>query len=93
VCGQKSLVLFIQSAQLQQAIGGEACDKPNAARSCIPLQLTTEASPRRSVLVPTKTMGTVGAWLRSSGIHFVHTLSNDVGHTTEKQRRNTSVSG
>jgi hypothetical protein len=56
-------------------------------------QLTMTGSSRRSVLVPTKMMGALGAWWRSSGIHFADTFSYDVGDTTEKQTRNTSVMG
>ena len=56
-------------------------------------QLTMTGSSRRSVLVPTKMMGALGAWWRSSGIHFADTFSYDVGDTTEKHTRNTSVMG
>jgi hypothetical protein len=38
-------------------------------------------------------MGAVGAWWRSSGTHLAETFSYDVGDTTEKQTRNTSVMG
>merc|ERR1719410_953614 len=48
---------------------------------------------RRSDFVPTRRMGTPGAWCWISGTHFVLTFSKEELEMTEKQTRNTSVWG
>ncbi len=53
--------------------------------------MRTLTSNRRSDWVPTKMMGEDGLHSRISGIHFLVMFWNDVGFTTLKQRRKTSV--
>ena len=44
----------------------------------------------RSSLVPTRMMGTLGQWCRTSGYHLARTFSNEAGLTKEKHIRKTS---
>ncbi len=55
--------------------------------------MRTLTSFRKSHCVPIKTIGTLGLCIWSSGSHFSVTLLNDVGDTTLKQTRKTSVPG
>eukprot|EP00026_Physarum_polycephalum_P020265 Phypoly_transcript_22738.p1 GENE.Phypoly_transcript_22738~~Phypoly_transcript_22738.p1 ORF type:complete len:112 (-),score=0.27 Phypoly_transcript_22738:125-460(-) len=48
---------------------------------------------RKSVLQPTRMIGTPGQYLRTSGTHTDLTSANEGGLTTEKQTRNTLVNG
>ncbi len=47
----------------------------------------------KSSFVPTRMIGTFGAWCSISGNHFAFTLSKEGGLTMEKQIKNTSVCG
>jgi len=55
--------------------------------------IKTLTSVRRSDCVPTSTMGARGLWCLSSCNHFSRTLWKEVGDTTLKHTRNTSVPG
>lgn len=61
-------------------------------RFCLKLS-SVAGSSLKSSFVPTRMIGTDGAWWSISGNHFARTLSNDGGETMEKQMRKTSVWG
>ena len=44
----------------------------------------------KSSLVPTRMMGTLGQWCRTSGYHLARTFSKEAGFTNEKHIRKTS---
>merc|ERR1719440_2243465 len=54
---------------------------------------TVFGSLRRSSFVPTRIIGTPGAWCFSSGNHLAFTFSNEGRLISEKATRNTSVCG
>ena len=76
---------------------------PSSFASCVPCWNDTvdkffwrnpaknTGSSRRSILVPTRMIGTLGQWWLTSGYHLARTLSYEAVLTTEKQIRKTSV--
>lgn len=68
----------------------------NLIISCVcksPLTRIVLGSFRRSFLLPTKIMGTLGQKCFTSGVHFSGIFSSESGESTEKHMRMTSVSG
>ncbi|CAD0203287.1 unnamed protein product [Chrysodeixis includens] len=90
-------LLLAEHSRYAKALIFSAIARPSCGftGSCFILRssLIVAGSLRRSFLLPTRMMGTLGQKCFTSGVHFSGMFSSESGESTEKHMRITSVSG